>query len=303
MEKYAYFAVARSRYGKCAALLSGALFAIATPATAQDSVDDGGKLLLTNGVTTIEGSAGGGLATWAVIAGNGTRDQLGVSAHAAVIELPDYGWLNYGVSVGLFDRIELSFARQEFDTRNVGAALGLGRGFTFDQDIFGAKLRLVGDIVYGDALIPQISVGVQHKRSGDDAIVRAAGAGDDQGTDVYVTATKLFLSHSVLASGTVRWTEANQFGLLGFGAAGQDSGALQFEGSLAYQLSRQLVIGGEYRSKPDQLVIAREDDAYDIFAAWAMTRNVTVTGAYVDTGSIAGQPRQRGGYVSLQLAF
>ena len=303
MENYGKYTGPRRLAGQLLTLLPIVLFSTGTAAMADEPVDGGGKLLLTNGVSTIEGSAGGGLATWAVIAGNGTRDEVGVSAHATVIELPDYGWLNYGVSVGLFDRIELSFARQEFDTRDVGAALGLGQGFTFDQDTFGAKLRLFGDVVYGDALIPQVSVGVQHKRSGDDAIVRAVGAADDQGTDIYLTATKLFLSHSVLASGTVRWTEANQFGLLGFGAMGQDSGALQFEGSLAYQLSRRLVIGGEYRSKPDQLAIAREDDAYDIFAAWAMTRNVTVTGAYVDTGSIAGQPRQRGGYVSLQLAF
>ncbi len=303
MEKSAKYRKFAARPGKWALAFPLLIFCPATPALAEVPAAESGKLLLTNGATSVEGSSGGGLATWAVIAGNGTRDSVGVSAHATVIELPDYGWLNYGVSVGLFDRIELSFARQEFDTRDVGAALGLGQGFTFDQDVFGAKLRLFGDAVYGDALIPQVSVGVQHKRSGDDAIVRAVGAADDQGTDIYVTATKLFLSHSVLASGTVRWTEANQFGLLGFGAAGRDSGALQFEGSLAYQLSRRLVIGGEYRSKPDQLAIAREDDAYDIFAAWAMTRNVTVTGAYVDTGSIAGQARQRGGYVSLQLAF
>ena len=273
------------------------------PVDARDQPTDTGKLLLTNGATSVEGSAGGGLATWAVIAGNGTRDAVGVSGHVTIVELPDYGWLSYGVSVGLYDRVELSYARQNIDTLDVGAALGLGQGFTFNQDVFGAKLRLFGDAVYGDALIPQVSVGVQHKRNADDAIVRAIGAGDDEGTDVYLTATKLFLSHSVLASGTVRWTEANQFGLLGFGAAGEGSGSLQFEGSLAYQLSRRLIIGGEYRSRPDNLALAREDDAYDLFAAWAMTRNVTVTTAYVDAGSIVGQSRQRGGYVSLQLAF
>lgn len=284
-------------------LLSAAVLMLSAPVRAQEQAADTGKLLLTNGATSVEGSAGGGLATWAVIAGNGTRDEIGVSGHITLVELPDYGWVSYGVSVGLYDRVELSYARQNIDTRDVGAALGLGQDFTFNQDVYGAKLRLFGDAVYGDALIPQVSVGLQHKRSADDAIVRAVGAGDDEGTDVYVTATKLFLSHSVLASGTVRWTEANQFGLLGFGAAGEDSGSLQFEGSLAYQLSRRLVIGGEYRSRPDNLAIAREDDAYDIFAAWAMTRNVTVTTAYVDTGSIVGQSRQRGGYVSLQLAF
>ena len=36
-----------------------------------------GKLLLTGGVTQVEGAAGGGLAPWAVIGGQGTRDQVG----------------------------------------------------------------------------------------------------------------------------------------------------------------------------------------------------------------------------------
>ena len=34
---------------------------------------EGGKLVLTNGITTIEGSSGGGLATWATIARHGDR--------------------------------------------------------------------------------------------------------------------------------------------------------------------------------------------------------------------------------------
>lgn len=296
---------ARTRVPTSSRLVAILLIALALPkqVSAQDAPADRGKLLLTNGATSIEGSAGGGLATWAVIAGNGTQDEIGISGHATVIELPDYGWLSFGVAVGLHDRLELSYARQNIDTRDVGAALGLGQGYTFHQDIYGAKLRLFGDAVYGDALMPQVSVGIHHKRSGNDAIVRAVGAADDEGTDIYLTATKLFLSHSVLASGTVRWTEGNQGGLLGFGNAGGSGGSVQIEGSLAYQLSRRLVIGGEYRTRPDNLAVAQEDDAYDLFAAWAVTRNVTLTGAYADLGSIVGQDRQRGGYVSVQLAF
>ncbi len=285
------------------ALLPAATLLLAMPARADEQAADSGKLLLTNGATSVEGSAGGGLATWAVIAGTETRDGIGVSAHATAIALPDYGWRSYGVAVGIRDRLELSYARQNIDTRNVGAALGLGQGFTLNQDVYGAKLRLFGDVVYGDPLVPQVAIGIQHKRSADDAVVRAVGARDAAGTDVYVTATKLFLAHSVLASGTLRWTNANQFGLIGFGAAGDNGRSLEVEGSLAYQLSRRLVIGGEYRTRPDNLAVAREDNAYDVFAAWAVTRTVTLTTAWVDAGAIVGQPRQRGGYLSLQLAL
>jgi hypothetical protein len=36
----------------------------------------------------------------------------------------------------------------------------------------------------------------------------------------------------------------------------------------AYMLSKSVVIGGEYRSKPDNLGFAREENAYDAFVAW-----------------------------------
>lgn len=280
------------------ALVSGA------PAAARDLVSfDSGKLILTNGVTTIEGSGGGGLATWATISGMGTDRAVGVSAHATIVELPDFRLDTHGIAVGIRDRVELAYARQNFNTRAVGAALGLGRGFQFNQDIFSAKVRLAGDLVYGQGWLPQVSVGVEHKRSLDAAVVRAVGAKASAGTDFTVSATKLFLSASVLANATVRVTKANQFGLLGFGGDKHAGRSVQFEGSLAYMITRRLVVGGEWRTRPDNLGIAREDDAKDLFAAWAVTRHVTVTAAYVDVGSVETFAGQRGGLLSLQLAY
>lgn len=279
-----------------------ALATCAAPLCAEER-RDGGKLLLTNGVATIEGATGGGLSTWSLIAGNETGDGIGGSGHGTVIELPDVGWQSYGVAVGLFDRIELSFARQNLDTREIGGALGFGDGYVLNQDVYGAKLRLFGDAVYGSGLLPQVAVGVQHKRAHDGGVARAVGARADRGTDFYVTATKLFLSHSVLAGGAVRYTNANQNGLLGFGGDRRADCGVQFEGSLGYQFSRRLIVGAEYRTKPDNLGVAREDDWVDAYAAFAITRNLTATAAYVDLGSIATADRQRGGFFSLQAAF
>jgi hypothetical protein len=273
-----------------------------TPASADDLLD-GGKLLLTNGVTTVEGTGGGGLSSWATISGMGTDTAIGISAHATLVELADYRLQTHGVAIGIRDRVEISYARQNFNTRKVGTALGLGEGYKLNQDVFGAKLRLVGDAVYGDPLVPQISIGVQHKRNLDGPVARAVGAAQSSGTDFTVSATKLLLKHSVLVSTTLRLTKANQFGLLGFGAAGNNDYSLQFEGSLAYQLSRRFVVGAEYRTKPDNLAFAREGNAFDVFAAYAVTRNVTLTGAYVDLGPIATFGGQRGAFLSAQIAF
>jgi len=262
---------------------------------------EGGKLLLTNGVSNVEGSSGGGIARWATIGGRQTPGGIGASAHATAIELPDFGWRSYGAALGIGDRLELSVARADFDTRDAGAALGIGQGYTFNLDTFGAKLRVAGDLVYGDPWMPQIAIGVEHKRSRDGALVRALGAGEAEGTDYTLSATKLLLARSLLINATLRLTEANQLGLLGFGAPGQGH-HLQVEGSIGYQLSRRAVIGAEYRSKPDNLGLG-EDDWMDVFAAYALTDHLTLTAAYVDLGSLATFPDQRGGFLSAQVAF
>ena len=198
----------------------------------------------------------------------------------------------------MFDRIGM---RQSFN--EMGAALGLGADYAFNQDVIGAKIRLAGDLVYGAAMMPAIAVGAQYKNSKNGAVVRAIGAKQDNGVDYYVSASKLFLSHSILASTTLRATKANQLGLLGFGGDEKSSYSFQVEGSLAWQISKRFAIGGEYRTKPDNLGIAREDDWFDVFGTYAVTRNLTVAVAYTDLGSIATVDKQRGALLSLQAAF
>jgi hypothetical protein len=265
--------------------------------------ETGGKLLLTGGVTTIEGAGGGGLVPWALIGGYGSRGQVGANAFATRVDVDDFHLDAYGVLVGWHDRVELSLARQRFDTEAVGTALGLGKGFAISQDIVGLKVRVSGDAVLdSDRLRPQVAIGVEHKRNDRGALLAAIGAGDDSGTDFYVSATKLFLAHGVLVDGTVRFTKANQFGILGFGGDRQDGYRPQFEFSAAWLLRRNLALGAEYRMKPDNLGIAREDDAWDLFAAWAPNRHVSLTVAYVDLGNIVVAD-QRGVYASVQVGF
>ena len=287
--------------------LALAIAATAGSAEAQSLIPDsrsGGKLLLTGGVSTIEGSGGGGLSTWATITGYGEEDGIGGNAHVTIVDLPDYQFRTAGVAVGLWDRVELSAARQEFDTGDTGALLGLGQGFTFTQDVIGVKVRLTGDAVYDqDTWMPQISIGAQHKSNDQGAIIAAVGGQEDQGTEFYIAASKLFLAESVLVSGAVRWTNANQTGLLGFGGDKNDSYKAQFEGSAGLLLSKRFVVGAEYRTKPSNLGFAKEDDWMDLFAAYAINKTVSVTAAYVDLGDIATFKDQRGLYLSLQAGF
>ncbi len=287
-----------------------------TPAPESSTPDrgrlsNGGRLLLTGGVSTIEGAGGGGLTPWALIGGYGTRDEIGASAFVTGVDTRDFTLASYGGSINIKNRVELSIARQNFNLREVGNALALGNRYTISQTIIGAKVRLFGDAVLEqDSLIPQVAVGVQYKINDDQTVVGGALGLDRKDFDFYASATKIILSRSLLVNGTVRLTRANQYGILGFGGlGGQDRDYKpQFEGSAALLLSRKLAIGGEFRTKSNRLEGAlggstfREETAWDAFVAYAPTRNISITLAYTELGQIALR-RQNGAYVSLQIGF
>jgi hypothetical protein len=284
----------------CAAALAAAL--AAGPGQAAE-LRPAGKLLLTGGVTSIEGAGGGGLASWALISGYETREGIGANVHGTLVALPDYQFNALGASVGFYDRLELSYARQNFDTQATGAKLGLGRGFTFSQDVWGAKVKLAGDAVYDqDSPLPQIAAGVQIKHAARAPILTFLGARNHDGVDYYLAATKVLLNESLVLNGTIRATKANQTGLLGFGGPGHDGYHAEFEGSAGVLVSKRLLVGVEYRSKPDNLGL-KENDWFDLFAAYAVNKTFSITGGYADLGEIATFKGQRGLYLSLQAGF
>ncbi len=285
-----------------------------------------GKLLLTGGVSTVSGSAGGGITPWAVIGTQATEGEVGMSAFATRVGTLDYALKSYGAAVAVHDRVEISVAQQDFDAGpavalNGIAPFGIEPKPHLKMDIVGVKVKLLGDaILEAQSLVPQIAVGIEHKR------LRPGSLGgvmdflgvDRSGTDFYVSATKLLLDKGLLLSGTLRYTKANQNGLLGFGSAapGRDRYSLQPEISVAYLLRRDLAIGAEYRFKPNNLQALgaaaglgdalREDDWKDVFIAWAPSKNLSLTLAYVDLGRIVpgvAPRRQTGYYFSAQAGF
>ena len=167
----------------------------------------GGKLLLTGGVSSIDGAAGGGLTPWAVTGSYATTGEFGATAFATRAKTGNYGLWTYGAAVSAWDRVELSVAKQDFDTQSNLAPLGLD-GLHLKQDILGVKVRVVGDAVLdSDTLMPQIAIGLEHKKTHAGALgptlFGPLGA-RDSGTDVYVSATKLFLAQGVLVNLTLR---------------------------------------------------------------------------------------------------
>lgn len=291
------------------------------------------KLLLTGGVSQVEGAAGGGLTPWALIGGYGTNNEVGGNVHYTYVQSNDFKLDTYGVTLGLFDRLEFSVAEQSFDISDLRKKVRTGLGADaigrdkIDQIIVGLKARVFGEAVLdADTWVPQVAVGLQYKENQDKEFIKSAviGAKSDHGTDVYVAATKLLLDKNLLLNGTLRFTKANQFGILGFGGDKHDSYRPELEVSAAYLLNKKLAVGAEYRMKPNNLespanaalfgganvVDLKEDDAFDIFVAYAPTKNISLTAAYVYLGNIAtvkavgaDYGKQDAVYLSAQVGF
>ena len=305
-------------------LALGAIAAAALVATGAAQADTG-KLSLTGGITSIDGAAGGGITPWATIGTMG--NELGVSAAYSTLRVQDYEFQTYGVAVGINDRFEVSLGKQELTLKSVDALGGTaGRyeanGQKSNLDIIGLKYRVAGEaILDSDKLMPQISVGILHKRVSASSVLDGyltAFKAEREGNELYASATKLFLKNSLLLNATARYTNANQNGLLGFGSkfAGQNNDMRLYpEFSAAYLLSPKLAVGAEYRVKPNNLegIIApgdlKETEWKDLFIAYTPVKNLTLTLAYVDLGQVvpalaaARTSSQTGTFLSAQVAF
>jgi hypothetical protein len=320
-----------------------------------ESLLNSGKVFLTGGVVTVDGAGGGGITPWATISGYETRDGINGGLHYTFVYLPDYSLNSYGATVGFYDRFELSYTHSTlptgstFDTVGLIAdTAGLKTGIepfntTIAMDVYGAKLRLIGDAVYtADSLIPQIAIGGFWKDNDSKTLLKTLKADKAKDYEAYMSFTKVYLSYSTLLNYTVRYTSANQTGLTGFGHDDKNKKKFRSEASLAYLLQKNMAIGGEYQQHGHNLdgkdvsvqgistgdgsligavtnalgglgvqgvsnlqgtLTQHEDDWYDLFFAYAPSKNLSITMAYAMLGNITLTPDQHGFYISLHATF
>ncbi len=286
-------------------LILASLIALACPPA---SAAIGSRIWATGGVSTIEGSAGGGLVPWALLGSYASDEEWGGTLALSQAETDDYSLSVTGAGLNWNNRIELTVARQTLDLDELVFTLKDGFGLEQDelnQDIIGAKVRLAGDVLYSPW--GQWSAGVQYKRQRDFTVADAIGARDDSGTDLLLSASKLFFAavfdRNLLVNATARATKANQGGLLGFGGDRNNGYEVMAEASVGVFVNRQWLVGAEYRQKPDNLSFASEDDWWDLFVAWVPDRRLAVTAALINLGDVATLNDQQGLYLSLQGSF
>lgn len=229
----------------------------------------------------IEGSGGGAIVPWAYIA-NPPKDgqQIGMpSAGAWFWTSSDYDFYFLNAAISPHKRVELGIAYANLDISELRsdlkadslAALGAGLdGNEDDLSMIVAHVKLL--LVEETDTLPAIAVSAEYKKSlniedmADDltAGVRSIGGlsaapgllewmgyDDDSGVDFNVMATKLWKNTPlpILTSLSIRATKANQTGFLGF----SDDWKIQPEATVAVVARGDLIIGAEYRSKPDEL--------------------------------------------------
>ena len=305
---------------RMALAITAALLASTSLAHA-DSLLGNGRFLATGGIQSLDGAAGGGINPWAIIAGYGTNDQIDPTASFTNVTLPDFSVNQLGVSIGIFNRLELSYAYQ---TGTLGSnvfgpggtvALPLD-GVKIGQNVFGAKVRLYGDAVYNsDNFIPQVSLGVEYKKAdtSSNALVpalKSLGTGvKDHGTDVYLSATKViiggFFGYNWLVNGNLRYTKANETGLLGFGGVNHDSYHVVPEFSTAILLRPDVAIGYEYKGMRNNLSDAglQQSSWNDVFVAYFPNKNVSIAAAFAKLGNVGPYKNQNGVYLNTTVSF
>jgi hypothetical protein len=251
--------------------VKGAAFAALSMVSSHSwaGIYDDGKVFLTGGVFTVDGGGGGGAVPWATITGYETRDGINGGVGFTYVQLPNYSLNFLGGSVGLFDRVELSYMNTKLTTNlsNVNTValaaslldldknLGLDpNGSHLHMETYGLKVRLFGDAVYtSDSFLPQTALGAYYKVNTTDAFVRTLNADKAKDYEIYAAFTKVFFRYSTLINLTVRYTSANQTGLTGFGTCEtghtncSDSKDFRMEFSAAYLLQKNFAIGGEYQ--------------------------------------------------------
>lgn len=260
--------------------------------------------------TNVEGAAGGGLVPMALMHPQGP---LVSYTH---LNTQDFRIQSIAVGGTIADRAEISLGHLMTNVPDTYNGLD-GNSNSINVNTLGLKVKVLD---MSDAM-PQVAIGLQHKSSSGkllDTLQTAGFISSKSGTDLYAVATKV-VGKGVVLNGVLRATKANQMGILGFGggtqAGGKSSYSLVPEVSVGYFLTDSVIVGGEYRGKPNNISNAvfgiKEEGAYTLFAAYLVNKNMAVTAAYANLGQVGATPaalgrgssKQSGLYLQLQANF
>ncbi|MDA3921816.1 MAG: DUF3034 family protein [Salinisphaera sp.] len=257
----------------------------------------GSRLWATGGITSVNGAAGGGTTTWALLNGYASDNQSTVNISPSTVRTDDLNINSLGIGFDWHNRVGLTLAENMLHVQPLHTNIR--------QQNLGLKVRLYGEALYSP--LGQFSAGARYTHNSDFAIPRRLGASDASGVDYYLAWSKVFLAaiagRNVLLNATARATRANQIGLLGFGGDRNNGYDVLGEFGAGVFLDPHWLIGGEYKQQPNNLSAVNADEWKTIFVAYVPNHYLAITGAYVDLGAVAGLTHQTGYFISLQTGF
>ena len=208
----------------------------------------------------------------------------------------------YTLTETIGGRIELGYGFNRLDLGDLDTDIQAATTLDIREDEvelhnFNARALLIKDGDFGQSWMPAVTLGLHYKHNStvDDINDRllgtldAIGIEDDSGVDVTLYASKLFTStpRPFFINAGLRSTKAAHIGLLGF----TDKRKTLFEANFGVLVLDNLVIGGEYRQKPDEYtalpgLIEGEDDWWSAFITYVVNDNMTASVAYIHMGDV-----------------
>jgi hypothetical protein len=173
-------------------------------------------------------------------------------------------WTTLGAAETLLERVEVSYGHE---------IIGLEGADTIYKDNIGAKLLVIKE----GKIVPAVSIGGVGKHTSLDV----ADGVDDWGIDVYLVGTKLIkeLPRPVLLSGGLISTTGRTLGVLGF----DEDRAEALFGNVDVLPLDNVAVGFEYRQGA-HFDDFKNADYWNAHLAWFANKNLTLVGAYVNTG-------------------
>ncbi|MDP6636451.1 MAG: DUF3034 family protein [Phycisphaerae bacterium] len=253
---------------------------------------------------SIEGYSGGAITPLAYICNASCTTEC--CGNAVV----SYSFLNIGtremhvfaVTQPLFNRLEIGYAYNLLnlgsltdDIRDLGMDPGRDnvqlhhfnlRGLLIEENSFGLPLPAVTAGVHF-----KYNDGVQRIDRNLGGPFKAIGLDRSSGVDFTLTASKMFpklaFGRPLILTGGVRFSQAAQIGLFGFG----DTYHATFEGSAVYMPTNWLTLGYEIRTKPDPYgkipgLVGKEDNWRAFSASWIVNSHLTVSAVYGMLGNV-----------------
>jgi hypothetical protein len=234
--------------------------------------------------TNLEGVGGAAFNPFAYPANSGTAIKDG-NGNDTIFSKPQIGgwyvnlhqahinWTSVGIAETIGKRFEVSFANEDIQ---VGSPVNEN----FVKQDFGGKFLVLEENSFGD-WSPAFSVGTIIKYTNPTFYSDASSSGHD----FYAVATKFIKSGlpvPVLLSGGVRNTDSRVTGVLGY----DDNRDNIFFGNIDAIVLKDVAVGFEYQEGPDfGNSNWKSADYYDIHVAWLINPNLSLIGAYVNTGS------------------